>query len=71
MNALHPHSTHRHPTLPDAKPAPAELGDETLSLVSPLPRNRFAVFAALAIGGAVADLWAKEVVFRWRGLPQE
>lgn len=32
---------------------------------------RWAAFALLAIGGAGADLWTKEVVFRWRGIPGE
>jgi len=35
-----------------------------------LPRNRYFVFAALALCGGAADLITKEAVFRWRGLPR-
>lgn len=28
-----------------------------------------AVFAALSIGGCAADLWTKQLIFAWRGLP--
>jgi signal peptidase II len=30
---------------------------------------RFGLFAALAIIGGGIDLWSKQVIFRWRGLP--
>lgn len=33
--------------------------------------GRIATFGFLAAAGAVADLWTKAVVFRWRGLPGE
>ncbi len=36
-----------------------------------VPLNRAVVFALLAILGGGADLWTKEVVFRWRGMPGE
>ncbi len=35
----------------------------------PIPVNRFVVFSSLAIIGAAADLWTKDAVFHWRGLP--
>ena len=35
----------------------------------PIPVNRFVVFLSLAILGAAADLWTKDAVFHWRGLP--
>lgn len=35
----------------------------------PIPVNRFFVFLSLAIMGAAADLWTKDAVFHWRGLP--
>ncbi len=34
-----------------------------------VPINRYVVFFALASSGAAADLWTKQVIFRWRGLP--
>lgn len=36
-----------------------------------IPLNRYAVFALLAIGGGALDLWTKEAIFAWRGLPGE
>jgi signal peptidase II len=36
-----------------------------------VPLNRVVVFVLLAIGGGIADLWTKHVVFAWRGLPQQ
>lgn len=35
----------------------------------PIPVNRFVVFLSLAIIGAAADLWTKDAIFHWRGLP--
>ncbi len=37
--------------------------------VQPLMIRRAALFAGLAVTGAAIDLWTKEAVFRWRGLP--
>ncbi|GAA5506467.1 signal peptidase II [Novipirellula caenicola] len=34
-----------------------------------LPKNRVVVFLGLAITGAIADLWSKQAIFAWRGLP--
>ena len=34
-----------------------------------LPKNRVVVFLGLAIAGAIADLWSKQAIFAWRGLP--
>jgi len=34
-----------------------------------VPASRYVVFAALAATGAAADLWTKDAIFRWRGLP--
>ena len=34
-----------------------------------IPVSRFVVFVTLAGVGGIADLWTKEAVFRWRGLP--
>jgi len=48
-----------HPdSLPDAAP-------------SRVPLSRVLVFALLAVGGGLLDLWTKAAVFRWRGLPGE
>lgn len=34
-----------------------------------MPRNRYLVFAGLAIFGCIADLVTKHWVFQWRGMP--
>jgi signal peptidase II len=34
-----------------------------------VPISRYVVFIALALTGAIADLWTKDAVFRWRGMP--
>ncbi len=44
-------------------PAPASVRKVSI------PVNRFVVFLSLAILGAAADLWTKDAVFHWRGLP--
>jgi len=36
-----------------------------------VPASRFFVFALLAVAGTAADLLSKQLVFSWRGLPQE
>ena len=36
-----------------------------------VPASRFFVFALLAVAGTAADLLSKQLVFAWRGLPQE
>ncbi len=36
-----------------------------------LPKNRFFVYLSLALVGGVADLWSKQAIFAWRGLPGE
>jgi len=36
-----------------------------------VPLSRIIVFVSLAVVGAVADLWTKQAVFAWRGLPQQ
>ena len=36
-----------------------------------VPKNRYVVFALLAILGTASDLLSKQCVFAWRGLPQE
>jgi len=38
-----------------------------------LPNTRWRVFlfAVIAVGGSVADLWSKEAIFAWRGLPNQ
>jgi signal peptidase II len=33
--------------------------------------RRFAVYTLLTVAGVAGDLWTKEQVFRWRGLPGE
>src|SRR5687767_7448751 len=35
-----------------------------------LPRNRYFIYFGLAIVGCAADLFTKQAVFRWRGLPR-
>jgi signal peptidase II len=39
--------------------------------VARLPVNRYFVFFSLAALGCGVDLWTKDVVFRWRGLPRQ
>jgi signal peptidase II len=34
-----------------------------------VPRNRVVIYALLAIVGATADLWSKEAIFAWLGVP--
>lgn len=34
-----------------------------------VPTSRVFVYAALAICGGLLDLWTKDAIFRWRGLP--
>ena len=46
------------PTRPDPPQADA-----------PIPANRWVIFLSLAIAGAIADLWSKQAIFAWRGLP--
>ncbi|MEX2175723.1 MAG: signal peptidase II [Pirellulaceae bacterium] len=36
----------------------------------PVPKSRYVVFFAIAILGCAADLFTKEWMFRWRGLPR-
>lgn len=36
----------------------------------PLPRIRYVTYFGLAILGCAADLFSKQIVFRWRGLPR-
>ncbi len=50
-------------------PASGESLDKATSKRVPL--NRVVVFASLAVIGGAADLWTKEAIFRWRGMPGE
>lgn len=34
-----------------------------------VPPSRYFLFGVLAVAGAVADLWTKQAIFEWRGLP--
>ena len=34
-----------------------------------VPFSRYLLFGGLAVVGAVADLWTKQAIFQWRGLP--
>lgn len=43
----------------------------TGSTADSLPWSRYFIFSVLALGGLLADLVSKELVFRWRGLPNE
>jgi signal peptidase II len=36
-----------------------------------VPTTRIVLFVALAVIGAIADLWSKSAIFRWRGIPGE
>ena len=45
--------------------SPAEPSDP----LGRLPRGRVVTYATIALLGAAPDLWTKEAVFRWRGLP--
>ena len=38
---------------------------------SPSLLGRATLYATLAIVGTVADLWTKQAIFEWRGLPGE
>src|SRR5262245_18071196 len=40
------------------------------SASDPLPLSRYLIYFSLAIAGFAVDLITKEVIFRWRGLPQ-
>lgn len=55
------------PTEMNDSPNPAEV--PSLPNNCPLPKNRLITFASLAVLGAVLDLWTKQYVFEWRGLP--
>jgi signal peptidase II len=41
------------------------------STSGPLPLSRYATYFGLAILGCAVDLFSKEAVFRWRGLPRQ
>lgn len=45
--------------------------DEAIAAEGPLPANRYLVYFFICTLGAVADLWTKQAVFAWRGLPGE
>ncbi len=45
--------------------------DDPPKSTAKFPPARVVTYAALAIGGAAADLWSKHAVFSWRGLPGE
>lgn len=34
-----------------------------------VPKSRYLLFGCLAVIGAAMDLWTKQVIFAWRGLP--
>ena len=53
--------------------AGAEVGINTGEAVAATPRlsHRAALFAGIAAVGAALDLWTKQAVFAWRGLPGE
>jgi len=36
---------------------------------NPVPSSRYVIFATIAATGAALDLWTKDAIFRWRGLP--
>jgi signal peptidase II len=48
-------------------PLPAAQG----SAAAPLPKNRYLIFALLALGGCACDLATKEYVFRWLGVARD
>lgn len=48
-----------------------EPADTQATLPSYPVAQRFAVYAFLTVCGVAGDLWTKEQVFRWRGLPGE
>ncbi|KLU02517.1 Lipoprotein signal peptidase [Rhodopirellula islandica] len=41
----------------------------TAAQTAAFPASRYALFFGLAVAGGALDLWSKEVIFRWRGLP--
>lgn len=53
----------------DSIPAPTA-GPPVGHLTRP-PTNRLLVFGTLAVAGGALDLWTKQVVFSWRGLPTQ
>lgn len=55
---------------PDASPSPPSTRP-ALATDTGVPLSRVVVFALLATGGGLLDLWTKAAVFRWRGLPGE
>ncbi|WP_404310612.1 signal peptidase II [Neorhodopirellula lusitana] len=56
----------------DAMPtasAPTNPNPANQDSIGAVPASRYILFAFLAIVGGVADLWTKQAVFQWRGLP--
>ena len=53
----------------DGQSAPAANPADASAQI-PLPRGRYVTFFGLALLGCGADLLSKELVFRWRGLPE-
>lgn len=47
----------------------SEPSPDSASPPASVPASRCFLFTLLAAFGAVADLWTKEVMFEWRGLP--
>src|SRR5262245_8023060 len=52
------------------KPVADDLVSPGPALTGPLPKSRYVTYFSLAIAGCAIDLWTKETVFRWRGLPE-
>lgn len=52
-------------------PKPCESAGMSSIQKEPSYRLRALLFATIAIIGSVADLWSKEAVFAWRGLPNQ
>lgn len=51
------------------KPSRGKSEDAESFSLPPVPTNRYFVFFAIAIIGAGSDLWTKQAIFAWRGLP--
>ncbi|TWU59422.1 Lipoprotein signal peptidase [Rubripirellula tenax] len=59
------------PSIGQAWICPAPTSKREITLSPAIPTSRVVCFIALATSGAIADLWTKSAIFKWRGLPGE
>lgn len=58
-------------SLKDAKPKAGSNGAPLAVRPGGVPRSRYLLFAAISLGGCLADLVTKSLIFAWRGPPRE